>query len=525
MTVLTLATAIILALLGLTATAWAAVPEVEVELVPTSVKLPSEGDVEVLVVARNPVTHTLRDVRLSSFTDAGVNVTVEAPASNVLVPYGALAWTLRLSQADEGPVGGTVHVRIDYLWVAEDQGRDVPGVVHDSLEVTARQPEPAEEVAQVRVETAVTSLMQHRPAMVCLVVTNVSDLPLQVTEISARGPEFVTFAELEPTAGVTLAPREARAFPFEVGATGTVRPGKHLLMYEVAYQWRKAGSMRTGTAIATHEVQVGVLGESEILTVLGVPSFLVLPGFLTVMTVGLLWRFRAPGSREFPLKAKEAEFWVVAITLSLFAALIYPVVTGWRGEPRSYLEGYGLGDVMQVWFGSVLLGTVGYLAAATGLNLRGRVARLYWARRRPSPADSPVIVLRKLHRQGLGVTLPQVTVEVEGAVQQAFVLEQAKADRETMWVGPSMVVNWAPGADNELRKKVHDQLAAARGTSWLGRLLRRNKGTAGLANLLEDGEKEGALRVMWKRTGRLEAPYEVKRKDVQQILQSRLIIE
>jgi hypothetical protein len=311
-TLLTLVTLMLLALGALTVPAWAGAPEVQVEVIPTSVEVPSQGEAEVLVVARNPITDVLRDVQLTYFTDTGVDVTVEAPSSNVLVPYGALAWTLRLSQTGEGPVMGTVHLRIDYTWQGEGEAGAVPCVAHGSLEVKSREHEPAEEVAEVQANTALEKLMEHRPGIVYLVVTNKSDVPIQVTKILLSRPEFITYTVDLPEAGVTLAPRELHAFPLKIKVIGKVRPGKHLLLFEVAIEWKKAGRPRTGKAIATHQVEVGILGESEILTVLGVPSFLVLPGFLMTMTVGLLWRFVAPRTEDFPfMKVRDAGLFVL----------------------------------------------------------------------------------------------------------------------------------------------------------------------------------------------------------------------
>jgi hypothetical protein len=501
----------LLALVGFATLAWAQPPEVEVELVPASVGLPSEGEVQVLVIARNRTASSLHDVQLSWFTNAGVDMTVEGPQSEFLVPQGVLAWTLRLSQANEGPVEGTVHVRIDYSWQPESQALAVPGVAHGTLEVTGPEPEPAEDMVQVRVETAVGSLMEHRPGMVYLVVTNVSAAPVQVTEISPAGPEFVTFNEAGLTSGVVLAPREAHAFPFEVCVTGIVRPGKHLLLYQVAFQSERGGRTRAGKAIATHEVQVGVLGESDILTALGVPSFLLLPGFLMLVTAGLLWRFVPARSGDFPLKAKDAEFWLLAITLSLLAAGVYPLATGWAGGARNYLEGYGLRDVMWVWCGSVVLAAVGYLAAIGGLNIQHRLASWYRGRVKPSPTDGPIVVLQKLHRQDLGVRLPRVKVEVGGEVQQGFLLEPQAEGQQWLRVGPNIVVKWLPGASRDLRRKVGEQLEADRGAGELGKLL-------------EDGERQGVLQVNWKPTGKLKGPYHAEAEHIQEYLAPALII-
>ena len=234
-----------------------------------------------------------------------------------------------------------------------------------------------------------------------------------------------------------------------------------------------------------------------------------------IVTLGLLWRFVAPRT-EFPLKVKTAEFWLVAITLSLLTALTYPVVTGWRGVSRNYLEGYGLSDVVWVWFASVVFATVAYFVVAGGINLCARIVKWYrsWeARQRtPSAKDTPITVLRKLHKQNLGISRDRVDVKVEGELQRAYLLEPWEEDREKIWVGPNIVVEWLAGADTELQQKVEEQLGP-RGSA------------VALAALLEEGLRRGDLRVRWKRMGQLAGPYEARTANLKRVPPPNVIVE
>lgn len=51
-----------------TDSAWAQPPQVLVEVIPSSVELPSKGEAQAVVVLRNSSTETLHDIRLSWFT-------------------------------------------------------------------------------------------------------------------------------------------------------------------------------------------------------------------------------------------------------------------------------------------------------------------------------------------------------------------------------------------------------------------------------------------------------------------------
>lgn len=489
-------------------------PDVELEVAPDSVDLAPDGSAQVLVVARNPAAVELREVHLSWFSDAHIDVEVDAPVSPVVVPYGALTWVLRLSSTGEGSAAGRVHLRVDYVWEGEGAAGPAPGVAVGSLEVESRQPQAAESVAEIGIQTALTSLNRYRPGLVYLAVSNTAGVPIRVKKVSPQGPGFVVFEGPELGEGATLAPGEARTFPYQVRVPGRVRPGKHLLLFDVDLEWEDAGQLWTRREVVTHEVEVGVFGESGILTAVGVPSLLILPGVLMLLTVKLLWR--SDGSQgEFPVKVTSAEAGLIAVTLSLLTALVYPVVTGWAGVPRNYLEGYELWDVMWVWFGSVVVAAAGYLLVVGGTRLWTRAASELeaWRKRRRTPSDEdPIAVLRMLNRLGLGLKLSRVDVEIHGQVRRGYVLVPPDEGEETMWVGPNIIVEWRAGAEDALQREVERQLTA-------------EGSPVALADLLEQGRARGELKVAWKKVDGLDGPREVSAPEEGAYLEPTIIVE
>lgn len=510
-----LAEIISFALIVFTIPANAEYPEVAVEVIPSEVKLLSKGEGKALVIVRNRSDYLLRDVQFSWFIDGGVKVLTEVPKSKDLFPYGSLVWTLKLLHNGEGLAPSTVHIRVDYTWQRNGMAKAVPGVSLGALQVKAREPEAIEQVAEVRVETVLSSLKEHRPGTVYLVVTNISDIPIQVMKILPNGPEFVKFTPPDTKGGVTIGPREIHAFSVKVEATETVRPGKHLLLFEVTFTWEKANRIWTGNSIASHEVGVGIFGETEILAAVGVPSFLVLPGFLMLITLGLLWKYVAPRT-EFFLKLKTPEFWLIAITLSVITALIYPVVTGWFGVSRNYLEGYGLGDVVRVWLASIIFTASAHFIVAFGIDKVRSIKAWYWKRKvqrhTPSAKDTPIAVLYKLHIQGLGIILERVDIKVRGKIHRAYLLEPKREGQNAIWVGPNIIVKWLKQADSQFRQKVEEHLGAT--------------GKANiLAKLLEEGSRGLFLQVMWKRMSQLTKPYKGEMADIQDYHEPNAIVE
>jgi len=484
--------------------AWASPPQVVVEVIPDKVELPSNGEVQVLVVVRNLSAHRLEDIHLSWFTDTCVSITSEPTAPNYLEPQGTFAWTMVLSGPEKFPVSGLIHIRVDYSWEADDKSDAIPGLAFGTLEINSPVPEPPERIVDVQIQTTVGALNEQQPGEVYLIIKNVSNTVVCVKDVLPNGPDFIAFPDIE-LEKVTLTPGQSRVIPVVVKAKDVVRPGNYLLLFDVRLEWERTGRSRTGNLIVSREVEVGVLGESEILKTLAVPSFLLLPGFLMIITAGLLWKL-GQATREFPLRVSNPEFWLVAITLSILMAGIYPIATKHlMGIRRNYLEGYGLIDVVYVWMSSILLAALTYIVAIGIRNLVKRTSQ--WVRsvnqqrRAPSEADDPVTLLKKLHRQNLGVYLERVELKIKGANHFAFVFEAHGEDWETLWVGPAIVVEWLEGVDVKLRMQVDKQLG--------------EKGSAAtLAALLERGHKEGYLRVTWKQMGQLTKPYLAKKADI-----------
>ena len=431
-------TALLLA--GLAPAPAAEAPKGSLEAQPAAVAVPPQGGADVLVVFRNPSDATLGEVRLSWLAPEGVKVAADSAALPDLGPNEEVAGTLRVSRdpARPFPVEGTVSLRAAYNWLQKEGQKvtRVPRIAVASFKVALQQPDKIEQVASVEVKSAAKALFEHRPANVYLVVANISNEPLEVLKVDPVVPPFVSAGEAKGAFPKALGPRDTLVIPYELTAGGEepIKPGKHLMLFEVALRWTTGGREISGIQVAPYEMDVGVLGESEILTALGVPTFLVLPGFLMVVAFGLLWNHAPSPSgqprKEFSLlSGKGAEFWLVAVSLSMLAAAAYPRITDWLGERRSYLEGYDLADVIRVWTGSILIGVLTFLAK-DAFDARREARR---RERELSEGDEPLAVLRKLKLQKAALVLPRVDVRMDGQERRAF---QLRRDGDRIWVAP-----------------------------------------------------------------------------------------
>lgn len=441
----------------------ATAPQVTLETQPATVSVPPQGKADVLVIFRNGSDQRLSGLRLSWLAPSGVEVAAGSETLPDVGPYEEVSGTLRVSRDPRRPVPGEISLRVAYRWLRD--GKEVPRIAVAPLKVSLQQWEKIETVASVEVKTSARALFEHRPGRLYVVVTNTSNEPVEVSGVEPVAPPFIQVEVQEPPEE-TLGPRGTLVVPCEVEVRGSgkapVRPGKHLILFKVGLSWRSGGRELSGIQVASHELDVGVLGESEILTALGVPTFLVLPGFLMVVTFGLLWKVVPSPSgqarKDFPLAAKSPELWLVAISLSILAAAVYPLITGGLGDRRSYLEGYDLVDVIRVWMGSILIALVAFLVMHSVGRWQAAQQRKREEERRKSvfsPGDDPLSVLRKLKLQGAPVYRERADVKLDGRVRRAFLLRR---DGDRYWIAPGIELVGMDQADAAARRDVEDQL-------------------------------------------------------------------
>jgi hypothetical protein len=211
-----------------------------------------------------------------------------------------------------------------------------------------------------------------------------------------------------------------------------VRPGKHLLLFGIDLGWQTATGHETAHAVATQEAEIGVLGLSETLKVLTVPTFLLLPGVLMLVAAalvyGLLKPTGSPAAKDIPfLDAASAAFWVVSITLSIGMAVAYPRLGG-----HDYLSEYGLGDVIRVWFASIAFGALVALVVVP-----------IWRAHRDAPTfsenDEPKRLIRKMAQRHLAVVRKEYDLD-DGGI--AFSLGHNHGSEAT-WLSPRIkLVAW-----------------------------------------------------------------------------------
>ncbi|HXO38269.1 MAG TPA: hypothetical protein VN872_06505 [Candidatus Acidoferrum sp.] len=444
----------------------AAAPEgLELEVVPQSLELgPCGKDSSLFVIARNQGKSTAANLQLTLLTDLPLEIAPK-PDVRTLVSLQQTSWQFNVRCVSEFPAG-SLHVVLSGDLAEKNNGQALRQIVTKSITVKLREPQALESVAAIDIKSTLESLTDSDKGEIVVIVSNKTSRPITVS-IAPTAPLFI---KLTPSpAGPQIPEKEieglrTETFTFIASANGRVRPGKQLLMFKVRLLTDPERDY-----LITREVSVGVIGQSEILKLLGVPSFFLLPGFLALSSFQLLWGLLAGkfgGSKDPPWGKEKETFWLIAVTASLAISSLFLL---WRRDVFSF---YSLFDVMVIWWISITIGALCYLAIhlwriQQEKKQKAQEEQLEQAMY-PQPGDSPLLVLRKMKDHQL--TLDRPRVKVKDLDMPFFELYGHEKDG-SVYVCPQMVLIWERSAPGRLRDAVQEVLDQNRDPGALAALL------------------------------------------------------
>ena len=419
---------------------------VSLKIVPSSLELAScDSGTKLLVIAKNGTGRQLKCLELSSFSDVPVQIT---PAPQIeLAALGAGQQTSHMFEVKCTSTFASGQLHFIVSSKPASVGAAISELATESVQVKLRPPETIDNIAAIEIKSTLDSLTQGAARDLIITATNKTAQPIHV-KVQPQESESIAFVakqsangKVMPADGIQIDAGQQSDFTFTASAKRRVNPGKQLLVFNVQVctdvQSCNDGPWRT--YLLTREVTVGVLGESEILKLLGIPSLLFLPGFLAMTSFALLWRFRlfrGPyADPNPPLSEKEPGFWVISIILS---AILLGIFVAIRSD---FLAFYGLPDLLQIWLVSIAAGVVGYL-------LYKLVERICQSRMTPSR------ILRRLGRSGQSMGVPRV--KLKGITEPAFVIK-SQTDGSA-YVCPRMRLVWKKGFAGDVRGTVENEL-------------------------------------------------------------------
>ncbi len=362
----------------------------------------------VLVVVRNNDARPLRNVCLSAFTNgpvsldlSGVPTQADAGSSRgcaggvalaELASGATLARLMILKLSRYPATSPAVYLRADYQ--AGDQPKTGRATAVSTLDVRAAAT-PGADALKLEAKPDFASLHESETGRVVLTMSNGTSDTLKLNATKTIDP---TGTKVTPKgdAPSAIPPNSAVTVNYDIAADEKILPGKRIGLIEVDAQTSCGASIRR---IASYDVTLGVFGQSDLLTTVGVPSLLFLPGFLILTLWMLLWRlsglkvsyFKKSEADEFFVSVKSAEFWLLTITFSLAMFWLAPKVTR-----VGYQDPYQLLDIARLWGISLAIGLVSYFALLTFDRVRQARAAAVTARRTLTGNDDVLTAVEKI---------------------------------------------------------------------------------------------------------------------------------
>ena len=431
--------------------------DVQLQITPSTIQLAAGDTAKVVAVLRNKTDSALQQIQIQSLGDAGLSVRGQGPIEQVKAK-STVTWPIEISQSAPGRSVGAIQFWASYTSAGKD------GVATSTLQVQELPPMDIGKLVTVKLESAIDELDEYHSAHLYLVVTNAAAVPVTVTNIELYGPNFVTLTS-ESAKNIVLEPQTSRAFPVQAKVGDQAAPGNYRVVFAIDLSWTDGGKLRTGAVTTAQTLPVSILGQSELLKLMGVPSFLFLPGFLALAAFGFLWLRIAP-KPEHPGQYSVEEKALAAVTISILTAIVYP----WLAHGRNYLNGYGLRDVVWVWFGSIGLAVGAWILGAGSLAFRARARRLKAERqaradaeaanrRMPTKNDSPSKMLDRMQANQVGLPPLQVMARLGSArPARAFLVVPAGGPIPESWVVPPIVLTRNPAGADWTRDRVVQEL-------------------------------------------------------------------
>ncbi len=374
-------------------------PPISVAVVPSPAAVSALNATEADVVVTNASTQTYL-VTSQLITNNLVNAT---PADTEVVAAGtSTVWHLHLQRAPGAQLPGTALVETQYTPVG-GTGSAATAII-TALPLIGASGESADSIVALTTDSGTATVDDVHESQTSIVIANKSGDPVEITGIDASAPTFIHVA----AAGgqkfpLTIAARSSAVVMFDLQARGAIQRGTVQIAFTAHIAWGP-GLAITGGVTASQHVNAGAFGESDIGTVLQLPTLLLAPGVVVLLAISLAWRVGlSPLPRAdrgtFALGVKDGEFWVIAILISAAGIFGY-----WLTTSRLLLGGYGSQSIV------VLTG----ISVAVGLALWTiwcAVPFEHRRRRRISLAPgTPLDVLTALARRpGASLRLPIAT--------------------------------------------------------------------------------------------------------------------
>lgn len=369
---------------------------ISLSLSPAEVVLASGGSASGTILVENSSPDS-RQVSLSAQpSDSTISVPQLAQTQFEIPANGSKSVAYTVHRSDEASADKQT---VNFVASSENSAAVVTLTIN-AVEVT--------EMLQAEFKPILGTLNEYRPGQTTLIITNKRNSQLEIGGITVTAPADVKLVvscnanstnvapgttetiRVDACAGRLGAGSQA-AIGFRVYPEQTLAPGPRSLTVVISATPAQGQST---PHIVTGDFILEVFAESAILTAIGVPIFLLLPGVIILLTTSFLivraskWRFTGDPVLKLSFNTAALDV-LLGIAISLVFALLYPRLTEiLPGKQRNYLLSLGFDDFYWVFFWSFAIGVAAWLLAVISYEITSGF--------RYEPNDQPEDILRKM---------------------------------------------------------------------------------------------------------------------------------
>jgi hypothetical protein len=496
------------------------IPPVTVTTTPQSLDLCPGGEGKALVVVQNNSQAPIHNACLTFFANGPIEAIFSASSSSIvkssatrqeeackgiemplLAQGGAYSTLVNAKLTDYPTTNAALYFRVEYPFDELSDSNAVTAVgtldahSHATLNI---------DKLKVETKTSFASLHEEDKGHVVLTITNSSNESIILSKPRTSNPPYASITEAGNADTVSNAPPEnipkadkdgptviasqsMIAIDYVLTTKKEITPGKYIGLIDVEVRTACGDLLHR---VAAYDVTLGVFGQSELLTFIGVPSLLFLPGFLILALWMLIWRFpwqqpevltAKDDPRKFFIGGKDPEFWLLGVTLSLIIFAFARYLAGF-----GYQQPYGLLDIAKLWIVSLI---VGFMAYVVFFILDRRIAR-YKAARKITSTDDVITVLSRIKCRKIDIKKCKMVKSKSSSANHPFKGFQLWSEDQgkTFWLIPPIKCR---SRDYRL-----DEL------DWT----EKESDTIALYESLKEAKREKLADVNWSTTGGLNGP-------------------
>jgi hypothetical protein len=456
---------------------------VTLEVSPGTLDLYPQGEADIVLILRNNTSGIISNLEISTFGTADIEPPTFSNLPATLPAGSSLAIPAHLIRGPKGYRSGTLIFLLKYQTLGQSGSPAAPGVVTATLGIKEQDSLSLDKVIDVKVTTPLTVLSENQHGIIRVTVRNLAYFPVTVTNILPGGTRFIDFNSPSFAQSVEIPPQTSQVYDFTATLKSPYQIGTEPLYFTVSIQWNQDGYTFTGSQAVMQPISIGVFSDqSDLLKVLGLPSFLLLPGFLVVVAVIFCWKRISPKT-DPALAPTNVEFWILAVTLSIPLIFIYRGGSILVNHPRQFPDVFGLVDILILWVASLAIGILGW-------------ALILWVRRYlkrfvPLPDDSPLRMIYKLVLNQSGIYLDQAILNDRRYLKFPPISD---APGKT-WLLPYIEYEFTPSAlhEDEFKKGLTGILARVQGAKSIDTV----EGARELHQKLTEGIRKKMIVVKW----------------------------